>query len=69
LKLRVGYELQYEFPQPTPLIAMLNVRFSRVAADDLVRLLDAEEINRTIPLNALQRSDQRRFRAALRERK
>jgi transglutaminase-like putative cysteine protease len=31
LKLRVGYELQYEFPQPTPLIAMLNVHFSRVA--------------------------------------
>jgi transglutaminase-like putative cysteine protease len=31
VKLRVGYELQYEFPQPTPLIAMLNVHFSRVA--------------------------------------
>ena len=31
MKLRVGYELQYEFPQPTPLIAMLNVHFSRVA--------------------------------------
>jgi transglutaminase-like putative cysteine protease len=31
LKLRVGYELQYEFPQPTPLIAMLNIHFSRVA--------------------------------------
>jgi transglutaminase-like putative cysteine protease len=31
VKLRVGYELQYEFPQPTPLIAMLNVHFSRIA--------------------------------------
>jgi len=31
LKLRIGYELQYEFPQPTPLIAMLNIHFSRVA--------------------------------------
>ena len=31
MKLRVGYELQYEFPQPIPLIAMLNVHFSRVA--------------------------------------
>jgi transglutaminase-like putative cysteine protease len=31
VKLRVGYELQYEFPQPTPLIAMLNIHFSRVA--------------------------------------
>jgi transglutaminase-like putative cysteine protease len=31
VKLRVGYELQYEFPQPTPLIAMLNIHYSRVA--------------------------------------
>jgi hypothetical protein len=31
LKSRVGYELQYEFPQSTPLIAMLNIHFSRVA--------------------------------------
>jgi hypothetical protein len=38
-------------------------------ADDLVRLLDAEKINRTIPLDVLRRSDRRRFWAALRERK
>jgi S1-C subfamily serine protease len=38
-------------------------------ADDLVRLLDAEKIDRTIPLDVLRRSDQRRFWAALRERK
>ncbi|MGH6838033.1 MAG: transglutaminase-like domain-containing protein [Methylocella sp.] len=31
MKLRVGYELHYEFLQPTPLIAMLNVHFSRIA--------------------------------------
>ena len=31
MKLRVGYELQYEFPQPTPLIGMLNIHYSRVA--------------------------------------
>jgi transglutaminase-like putative cysteine protease len=31
VKLRVGYELQYEFPQPTPLIGMLNIHYSRVA--------------------------------------
>ena len=37
--------------------------------DDLVRLLDAEKINRTIPLDVLRRSDRRRFWAALRERK
>jgi transglutaminase-like putative cysteine protease len=31
MKLRAGYELRYEFPQPTPLILMLNVHFSRVS--------------------------------------
>jgi transglutaminase-like putative cysteine protease len=31
MKLRVGYELQYHFPQPTPVIMMLNVHHSRVA--------------------------------------
>jgi transglutaminase-like putative cysteine protease len=34
VKLRVGYELQYEFPQPTPVIMMLNIHFTRVS--DLV---------------------------------
>jgi S1-C subfamily serine protease len=38
-------------------------------ADDLLRLLDAEKINRTIPFDILRRSDKRRFWAALRERK
>ena len=37
-------------------------------ADDLVRLLDAEKIDRTIPFDVLRRSDMRRFWAALRER-
>jgi transglutaminase-like putative cysteine protease len=31
MKLRVGYELLYAFPQPTPAILMLNIHFSRVA--------------------------------------
>ncbi len=31
MKFRVGYELQYEFPQPTPAILMLNIHFSRVS--------------------------------------
>ena len=31
MKLRVGCELQYEFPQPTPVILLLNVRFTRVS--------------------------------------
>jgi S1-C subfamily serine protease len=39
-----------------------------LGADDLVRLLDAEKIGRTIPLDVLRRSDKRRFWVALRER-
>jgi transglutaminase-like putative cysteine protease len=31
MKLRVGYELQYHFPQPTPVIIMLNVHYTRVS--------------------------------------
>jgi transglutaminase-like putative cysteine protease len=34
MKLRIGYELIYECPQPTPMILTLNVHFSRVS--DLV---------------------------------
>jgi len=37
-------------------------------ADDVVRLLDADKINRTIPLDVLRRSDLRRFWVGLRER-
>jgi transglutaminase-like putative cysteine protease len=31
MKLRIGYELQYHFPQPTPVIMMLNVHYTRVS--------------------------------------
>jgi transglutaminase-like putative cysteine protease len=31
LKIRVGYELVYECPQPTPMVLMLNVHYSRVS--------------------------------------
>ena len=31
MKLRVGFEMQYEFPQPTPAILMLNIHFTRVS--------------------------------------
>ena len=31
MKLKVGYELDYEFPQPTPMILMLNVHYSRAS--------------------------------------
>lgn len=38
-------------------------------ADDLMRLLDAEKINRSIPFDVLRRSDQRRVWVALQERR
>lgn len=31
MKLRIGYELRYSFPQPTPAILMLNVHYSRIS--------------------------------------
>ena len=31
MQIRVGCELTYECPQPTPMILMLNVHFSRSA--------------------------------------
>lgn len=31
MRLRVGYELTYDFPQPTPMIMMLNIHYSRAA--------------------------------------
>jgi len=30
IKLRVGYEMEFEFPQPTPVILKLNIHYSRV---------------------------------------
>jgi transglutaminase-like putative cysteine protease len=35
MHIRVGYELLYDFPQPTPLILTLNIHYSR--ASDLIR--------------------------------
>jgi len=34
-QIRLGYALDYEFPQPTPMILTLNVHYSR--ASDLVQ--------------------------------
>lgn len=31
MRIRIGYNLGYKFPQPTPMILMLNVHFSRVS--------------------------------------
>jgi transglutaminase-like putative cysteine protease len=35
MQIRVGFELLYEFPQPTPVLLVLNVHYSRVS--DIVR--------------------------------
>jgi transglutaminase-like putative cysteine protease len=35
MQIRIGYELRYTFPQPTPMLLMLNVHYSR--ASDLVQ--------------------------------
>ena len=31
MRIRVGYELAYDCPQPTPMILMLNIHYSRVS--------------------------------------
>ena len=31
MKIRLGYELIYDCPQPTPMLLMLNVHYSRVS--------------------------------------
>lgn len=48
MKLRVGCELSYVFPQPTPVILMLNIHFTRVS--DLA-LPDHVIINPSVPIS------------------
>ncbi len=48
MKLRVGYELQYAFPQPTPAILMLNIHFSRVAN---LAAPDSVIVNPAVPIS------------------
>ncbi len=41
MRLRIGYELDFDFPQPTPVLSVLNVHYSRASdleAPDLIRL-------------------------------
>jgi transglutaminase-like putative cysteine protease len=51
MKIRAGYEIAYECPQPTPMILMLSVHPSR-AADLLTP--DRPWLNPAIPVNAYQ---------------
>ena len=48
MKLRVGYELQYDFPQPTPVILMLSIHYTRVS--DLERP-DHIIMNPSVPIS------------------
>ncbi|WP_213780918.1 transglutaminase family protein [Caballeronia sp. dw_276] len=48
MKLRVGYELVYECPQPTPMLLMLNTHFS-VAPQ--VLLADVLTVNPPVPIS------------------
>jgi transglutaminase-like putative cysteine protease len=49
MQIRVGYELVYELPQPTPMILTLNVHYSR--ASDLVRP-DNMITNPSVPISS-----------------
>jgi len=49
MQIRVGYELLYDFPQPTPLILVLNVHFSRVS--DIARP-DHMVVSPSVPIHA-----------------
>jgi len=53
MKIRIGYELIYDFPQPTPMILTLHVHFSR--ASDMV-VPDHLITSPTIPITAYRDS-------------
>ena len=48
MQIRIGYELVYEFPQPTPMILALNVHYSR--ASDIV-VPDHTRIEPAVPIH------------------
>jgi transglutaminase-like putative cysteine protease len=53
MQIRIGYELRYDCPQPTPMILMLNVHFSRVS--DIV-IPDHLRTNPSLPISAYRDS-------------
>jgi hypothetical protein len=48
MKIRVGYELLYDFPQPTPVIMVLGIHFTR-ASDVIVP--DYLTISPSVPIS------------------
>jgi hypothetical protein len=53
MKLRVGYELRYYFPQPSPIIMMLIIHYTRVS--DLERP-DPIAIDPSVPISGYRDS-------------
>lgn len=49
MQIRIGYEMVYEFPQPTPMILMLNVHYTRVS--DLA-MADNIKFEPSVPMTA-----------------
>jgi transglutaminase-like putative cysteine protease len=49
MQIRVGYELKYRFPQPTPMIVTLNIHYTRVS--DVVRP-DHMIVTPSVPMSA-----------------
>src|SRR5579864_1037738 len=49
VQIRVGYELKYTFPQPTPLILTLSIHYTRVS--DIVRA-DHMIVRPSVPMSA-----------------
>ena len=49
MQIRVGYELIYDFPQPTPMILTLNIHYTR--ASDIV-VPDFVTTDPRVPLTA-----------------
>jgi transglutaminase-like putative cysteine protease len=49
MQIRVGYELVYDCPQPTPMLLMLNIHYTRVS--DLI-IPDHIVINPSVPITA-----------------
>ncbi len=50
MKIAVGYELIYQFPQPTPMMLMLNVHSSRAA--DMIVADTMTDQTRSVPISA-----------------
>src|ERR1700761_3945158 len=53
MKLRVGYEMHYEFPQPTPVIMVLGTHFTRASDVIVPDLLTTDPVVEIFPYRDL----------------